>query len=1251
MSAAYSPPKDSGAVGSPESFFVPGSDMRNELVKIGKSSSECVIGNKKVVEAQQFIENFTRFSRKDARVNQYSDPYHAYPKSNTDNNIPIDKWPNLMDKRFNKWIKTKFTDPKYKQKKWNPGEDPCGCPKCNLPKRTGPWKGKFCECDSKTFSGDSDNYYEFLDKVGFPHQKFIVDYFTKGSPYRGILVYHGLGSGKTCTAVALAEMLSQKRPSDRDIICMLPASLKDNYMKDLLKCGNNIYRQINKHKMDIENIMQTCSSDTEYLENILHNLEYLLSEFKNQKYHFVSYNASNIGDQLKKIPHTHLTVDELKKIPSYNPKYYESTNRFNHKILIVDECHDLISRIIGGGGKGIWDKEFYAKIMAAQDCKIIFMSGTPIQNDIFEIAITMNILRGYVGANKAGGRLMLFPNSFKDFHEKFVSEDSINIINEDIFKRRLSGLISSFQSISGFFPEERHILSHNYMSDYQFSVHEQIKNEEISREEKTKMVRRQKRDKFRGLAVGTRMFTEKESSTYSVFSRQACNFVYPDDIYRPNTLIPPPDIPLVVLQDPINTFRTRMVARESSLGGGSVADEEVDEEVDEEIYGDINAEILEGQETGTSRSKRIREYLKQVKISLQYLLARYNTALVAPNLGKYSQKMMKIIKYINDGVNLQKDINGNIANKVWDQERGAWNINLKDCQISVNSKDSTVPPTNIPNSAGPVFIYSFFKSVEGAEILSYAFYADGYVAVSDTVNLILDKINSNSKCFHCNKKFNEHLQFKEKASRLEPDLLIKVDRYLPEGEAMKEWLEKSTSLVKRKSVKAGKSGLSIVEYVKVSNLCPDHIRFEIEDEAGIIFNKLNKNDTDELSSVGVKINRLDEPYRTRAIEICRRISENKIHISNLWQIVILMTQRTSSESTHFDWRGGLTQDKVNSLKLKCPVGDNTFKPLRFVLWSGDSKKEMAGNLLLSKFNASDNKYGEEIKIMIATRVAGQGVSLMNVRQVHILEPHWNEAKIKQAIGRASRVCSHGSLPFEQRNVDVFRYFSEYNEHHTSKYLTTDSELGMISTRKNYLISKVEDIMREMSVDCNLNSSSGKCFNLNDSELSGENLLQNMYEPDIDSSIDIMRRTVVRYLPPLISRPISGMEGSQLILMVSPNMGFIIKKDGLTSDNPQYLVKKILIINKKGEITLRDLAKSMERKDLMTIGQLSKFINEKMPSSYYSVKEISIKDLSQWPSGVWSATSASDSNVVSKRPQALAFRKWQKDLYETNLPKA
>ena len=252
---------------------------------------------------------------------------------------------------------------------------------------------------------------------------------------------------------------------------------------------------------------------------------------------------------------------------------------------------------------------------------------------------------------------------------------------------------------------------------------------------------------------------------------------------------------------------------------------------------------------------------------------------------------------------------------------------------------------------------------------------------------------------------------------------------------------------------------------------------EIQSEAKSIFAKLSTDDTDSLSEVGNKINKLPEPNRSRAIHICKRISENKLHVSNLWQIVLLVSMKKSSDVSQFDWRGGLTQNKIESVKLKCKDGDNFFKPTRFVVWSGDSSKEMSGNLLLDKFNSSDNKFGEEIKIMIATRVAGQGVSLMNVRQVHILEPHWNEAKIKQAVGRASRVCSHGSLPMDERVVDVFRYYSKYNKIQESDFITTDEELSLLSSRKNLLINKVENLMRQISVDCFINENSTQCFNI------------------------------------------------------------------------------------------------------------------------------------------------------------------------------
>ena len=40
-----------------------------------------------------------------------------------------------------------------------------------------------------------------------PHQKIVRDYLSMETPYRGLLLYHGLGSGKTCSSIAVGESL------------------------------------------------------------------------------------------------------------------------------------------------------------------------------------------------------------------------------------------------------------------------------------------------------------------------------------------------------------------------------------------------------------------------------------------------------------------------------------------------------------------------------------------------------------------------------------------------------------------------------------------------------------------------------------------------------------------------------------------------------------------------------------------------------------------------------------------------------------------------------------------------------------------------------------------------------------------------------------------------------------------------------------------------------------------------------------
>jgi hypothetical protein len=74
-----------------------------------------------------------------------------------------------------------------------------------------------------------------------PYQKLVRDYLMLESPYRGLLVYHGLGSGKTCSSIGVAESLL----NNKKIYVLLPASLQENFKQELRTCGNPIYMNNN----------------------------------------------------------------------------------------------------------------------------------------------------------------------------------------------------------------------------------------------------------------------------------------------------------------------------------------------------------------------------------------------------------------------------------------------------------------------------------------------------------------------------------------------------------------------------------------------------------------------------------------------------------------------------------------------------------------------------------------------------------------------------------------------------------------------------------------------------------------------------------------------------------------------------------------------------------------------------------------------------------------------------------------------
>jgi Rad3-related DNA helicase len=56
-----------------------------------------------------------------------------------------------------------------------------------------------------------------------PHQRFVALYLDPLSPYRGLLLYHGLGTGKTCASIAVAQSFLE---ANKRVVVLAPASLR-----------------------------------------------------------------------------------------------------------------------------------------------------------------------------------------------------------------------------------------------------------------------------------------------------------------------------------------------------------------------------------------------------------------------------------------------------------------------------------------------------------------------------------------------------------------------------------------------------------------------------------------------------------------------------------------------------------------------------------------------------------------------------------------------------------------------------------------------------------------------------------------------------------------------------------------------------------------------------------------------------------------------------------------------------------------
>lgn len=235
------------------------------------------------------------------------------------------------------------------------------------------------------------------------HQKIVRDYLNIYTPYRGLLLYHGLGSGKTCTSIAIAEGMK----SDKRVFVMTPASLKMNFFSEMKKCGDELYKKnqywefisIEGNPTYVGILSRALSLSSQYITE--NGGAWLVNINKEPNYTMLSVPHQNsVDEQLNAMirsKYTDINYNGLneRKMKDLTGDY--SRNPFDNAVIVIDEAHNFVSRIVNKiKMPNSISYKLYHYLLSASNAKIVLLTGTPIINYPNEISILYNILRGYI---------------------------------------------------------------------------------------------------------------------------------------------------------------------------------------------------------------------------------------------------------------------------------------------------------------------------------------------------------------------------------------------------------------------------------------------------------------------------------------------------------------------------------------------------------------------------------------------------------------------------------------------------------------------------------------------------------------------------------------------------------------------------------------------------------------------------------------------------------------------------------------
>lgn len=218
------------------------------------------------------------------------------------------------------------------------------------------------------------------------NQKFLKHFMSPHTRYNSVLLYHSVGTGKTCSSISTAEQLIPYYK--KKVFVLVSSNLKDNFKKQIFDISkvnvvNGLYEENSNQCTGMSYLNMIPDRNAMNKQE----LEGKVKKLINERYQFKGFmEFANDYERLKE------AVDAVEKTPAKREKRFNEKLRdiYSNRVFIIDEVHNI--RLASESSKKQVPPKIEHVLREAENVKLILLTATPMFNSVTEIVWLLNYM-------------------------------------------------------------------------------------------------------------------------------------------------------------------------------------------------------------------------------------------------------------------------------------------------------------------------------------------------------------------------------------------------------------------------------------------------------------------------------------------------------------------------------------------------------------------------------------------------------------------------------------------------------------------------------------------------------------------------------------------------------------------------------------------------------------------------------------------------------------------------------------------